>query len=106
MKAGSGQTVKSFSLSSYWKEILAVLMLLFAIFFFRAERKEWQDMIPQIRAADPFFLLAGLCVTGLYIFFQAGIYRQSFAAIGHTLQWKHAAILFLKRNKAIAEATK
>ncbi len=90
--------LNSFSPKAYWKELVAVLMLLLAIVFFRSERKEMQDIIPNIVHAQPFWLIAGISLTIVYFFLQGGMYRQSFAAIGITLKWKHAVVLFLKRN--------
>ncbi|HEY1202889.1 MAG TPA: phosphatidylglycerol lysyltransferase domain-containing protein, partial [Niastella sp.] len=69
-----------------------------AIVFFRNERKELQAIIPQLRQARVLWLLAGLTITFIYIFFEGGMYRKSFAAIGLKLKWAHAIILFLKRN--------
>jgi len=93
-----GNKFRSFSPKAYWREILAVLMLLFAIFFFRAERKELSTIVPQLHQANSLWLLVGTFVTGIYIFFQGGMYRKSFAAIGNPLHWGKAMVLFLKRN--------
>ncbi|HTM93188.1 MAG TPA: lysylphosphatidylglycerol synthase domain-containing protein, partial [Flavisolibacter sp.] len=89
---------RSFSPKVYWREVLAVLMLLFAIVFFRSERKELHAIIPELQHASMLWLIAGFTVTFIYIFFQSGIYKKSFSAIGLRLQWMHAAELFLKRN--------
>ena len=86
------------SSKTYWREILAFLMLFLAIFFFRSERKELLHIVPLIKQADPLWVIAGLFSTTLYIMLQAGIYRYSFAAIDLLLKWRHATILFLKRN--------
>ncbi|HEX5024544.1 MAG TPA: phosphatidylglycerol lysyltransferase domain-containing protein, partial [Agriterribacter sp.] len=83
---------------TYWREILAVLMLLLAVVFFRSERAEIGAIIPQIQKANPLWLTAALAVTLMYIFFLAGMYRKCFASIGLLLQWNHAVVLFLKRN--------
>ncbi len=98
MAAVFRNTIKSFSPKAYWKEILAVLMLLLAVVFFRSERKELHAIIPHIREADSFWLLVGFLLTIFYFFLQAGMYRKSFAAIGLSLQWGNAVLLFLKRN--------
>lgn len=90
--------LSSLSPKPYWREILAIFTLLLAIVFFRSERKELQAIIPQLRQARLLWLLAGLTITFIYIFFQGGMYRKSFAAIGLKLKWAHAIILFLKRN--------
>jgi len=90
--------LSSFSPKSYWQEILAVLMLLLAVIFFRSERKELNAIIPHIRQASPFWLLIGFILTACYFILQGGMYRKSFAAIDLCLSWTHSVILFLKRN--------
>src|SRR5436190_21137489 len=81
-----------FSAKVYWQEILAVLMLLLAIIFFRSERKELYDIIPHIRKASPFWLLVGFILTACYFILQGGIYRKSFAAIGLSLSWVNSVV--------------
>lgn len=80
------------------KELVAILMLLLAIVFFRSERKELSTIIPQLHKANPWWALAGLVITIVYILFQSGIYRKSFAAIGLRFPWNSSILLFLKRN--------
>ncbi|MEO6949650.1 MAG: phosphatidylglycerol lysyltransferase domain-containing protein [Ginsengibacter sp.] len=82
----------------YWKEILAGLMILLAFVFFRSERKELGQIIPGIQSADPFWIMAGVGVTLLYVLLQGGMYISSFASIGLPLKWIDAIELFLKRN--------
>ncbi|HVT83986.1 MAG TPA: phosphatidylglycerol lysyltransferase domain-containing protein [Chitinophagaceae bacterium] len=98
MSAGKKNKFRSFSVLSSWREILALLMLLLAIVFFRSERKELNAIVPQIRQANPFWVITGFIVTVLYIFLQAGMYKKCFAAIDLVLQWGKAVVLFLKRN--------
>ncbi len=88
----------AFSPKTYWKEILAVVMLLLAFIFFRCERKELARIVPQIAAGDNFWLLTGFAVIVLYVLLQSGIYVSSFASIGLRLKWVDATELFLKRN--------
>jgi len=73
-------------------------MILLAFIFFRSERKELFQIIPNIENANPFWLLSGLTVTFLYVLFQSGIYVSSFASIGLPLKWIDSIELFLKRN--------
>ncbi|HEU4573812.1 MAG TPA: phosphatidylglycerol lysyltransferase domain-containing protein [Chitinophagaceae bacterium] len=82
----------------YWKEILAIFLLLLAIYFFRSQRQELASIIPHLRKADPKWLSAGLFVTVMYIFFQTAMYVSGFAAVGAKLSWLAAIELFLKRN--------
>jgi phosphatidylglycerol lysyltransferase len=90
--------IRPFSPKLYWKEILALLMLLLAFIFFRGERRELPVIIPHIRNASPIWLLAGIVVSLLYVLLQSGMYVKSFASIGLTLKWIDAIELFLKRN--------
>ncbi|MEO6637289.1 MAG: phosphatidylglycerol lysyltransferase domain-containing protein [Ginsengibacter sp.] len=90
--------LKTFSPRVYWREILAALMILLAFIFFRSERKELQQIIPQIENADGRWLLAGFITTLLYVLFQSGMYVSSFASIGLPLKWVDSIELFLKRN--------
>ncbi len=90
--------MEAFSPKLYWREILAVLMILLAFFFFGSERKELQQIIPNIEQADMRWLLAGLGVTFLYVLLQSGMYVSSFSSIGLSLKWVDAIELFLKRN--------
>ncbi len=73
-------------------------MILLAFIFFGSERKELQQIIPQIENADGRWLLAGVITTLLYILFQSGMYVSSFASIGLSLKWVDSIELFLKRN--------
>ena len=90
--------LRSISPKLYWREILAALMILLAFIFFRTERKELQEIIPNIENADINWLLAGVGVTLLYILLQSGMYVTSFASIGLSLKWVDSIELFLKRN--------
>lgn len=83
---------------TYWREILAVLILLIALFFFKSERKELHQIIPQIKQADGYWVLMGLLVTVVYILAQAMMYVMSFRALGIRYALSNAAELFLKRN--------
>ena len=73
-------------------------MVLLAFIFFRSERKELEEIIPNIEDADRRWLIAGIAVTLLYILLQSGMYVSSFSSIGLSLKWIDAIELFLKRN--------
>ncbi|MEO6844041.1 MAG: phosphatidylglycerol lysyltransferase domain-containing protein [Ginsengibacter sp.] len=73
-------------------------MILLAFIFFRSERKELQQIIPNIENADSFWVSIGILVTFIYVFFQSGMYVSSFASIGLSLKWIDSIELFLKRN--------
>lgn len=81
-----------------WREILAILMLCFAIIFFRNERKELLTIIPQLSESSPKWLLILLIVSIATIIFQAGIYVYSFSSLGLKFKLTRATDLFLKRN--------
>jgi phosphatidylglycerol lysyltransferase len=98
MKKGPGNIPSLNSLKNYRRELLAILVLLLAIVFFRSERKELHSIIPRIQLANHGWELAGIFVTILYIAAQAGIYRKCFAAVGLDLSFGNAIQLFLKRN--------
>ena len=81
-----------------WQEILAVLILFLAFVFFRSERKEMASILPQLYHAKPFWIVAGVLLTGVYILLQAAMYMASFRAVGVKLKLSDAIELFLKRN--------
>ncbi|WP_282456755.1 lysylphosphatidylglycerol synthase domain-containing protein [Chitinophaga sedimenti] len=98
MKPEPGKFRRYFSPRARWREILALLVILLAIFFFRSERKELAAIGPQLQMAQQGWMLAGFTMAFICIVCQAGIYRMSFAAIGLRLPWGTAITLFLKRN--------
>ncbi|MBZ4191453.1 phosphatidylglycerol lysyltransferase domain-containing protein [Niabella beijingensis] len=98
MKERLLKQIRRFSPKTYWKEILAVLVILLAFVFFRSERKELQSIMPQLRAADGSWIIAGLAVSALYVLLQALMYIYSFRAMGMQLKLSDAVELFLKRN--------
>jgi phosphatidylglycerol lysyltransferase len=83
---------------SYWREILAVLLLLVGIYFFRSQRHELLFLREHLGNSQPQWVVAGIGVTILYILLQAAMYKASFASIGSLLQWSRGIDLFLKRN--------
>jgi phosphatidylglycerol lysyltransferase len=83
---------------TYWKEILAVLLLLIGIYFLRSQRHELVSIGQQLQTARPLWIWAGVLVSGLYILLQAAMYVSSFAAVGATLPLGQGIELFLKRN--------
>ncbi|PUZ24764.1 ABC transporter permease [Chitinophaga parva] len=82
----------------HWKEMLAVLFILLAIYFFRQERHELQSLIPAISGANQSWMLAGIALTGIYILLQALMYVYSFRAVNVRLDIWRSLELFLKRN--------
>ncbi|MGJ1194712.1 bifunctional lysylphosphatidylglycerol flippase/synthetase MprF [Sphingobacterium spiritivorum] len=98
MNALLKEKIKGFSPKTYWKEIVAIFVILLAFFFFRSERKELASILPQLQQADPAWLIGGVCITVLYILLQGWMYIQSFRTIGASLHLSDAIELFLKRN--------
>ncbi|SDG80135.1 phosphatidylglycerol lysyltransferase domain-containing protein [Chitinophaga filiformis] len=82
----------------HWKELLAVLFILLAIYFFRQQRHELYALGPAIEKANRFWVIAGILLTGGYILLQALMYRYSFRSVGGKLDLHLGTELFLKRN--------
>jgi phosphatidylglycerol lysyltransferase len=80
------------------KELLAVLFILLAIYFFRQERHELRALVPAIEHARQPWVLLGILLTAIYILLQAFMYRYSFKAVGARLSLVMGMELFLKRN--------
>ena len=67
MKKGQGNKTSLDALKNYHRELLAILVLLLAIVFFRSERKELHSIIPRLQLANHGWELAGIFVTLLYL---------------------------------------
>ncbi len=80
------------------KEVVAVLFILVAIYFFRKEREELRSIVPALKQSDWHYIILGVLVTFIYILFQSGMYVYSFATVKSKLSWKLAIELYLKRN--------
>lgn len=82
----------------YGREIIAVVILLLAIVFFRSERRELLAIVPQLKQANGGWMLVALLITVVCVLLQSGMYVKTFAAVHLRLKWLHAVSLFLKRN--------
>jgi phosphatidylglycerol lysyltransferase len=82
----------------HWKELLAVLFILLAVYFFRQQRHELMSLMPAIERADRFWVITGILVAAAYIVLQAVMYRYSFRSVGGDLDMEGCTDLFLKRN--------
>ncbi|KAA2241411.1 lysylphosphatidylglycerol synthetase family protein [Chitinophaga agrisoli] len=80
------------------RELLAVLFLLLAIYFFRQERHELRALVPAIEGANRIWVAMGILVTILYVLIQALMYYYSFKSVDGKLSVGMGAELFLKRN--------
>ena len=88
----------SFFRKLHWKELLGLLFLLVAFYFFRQQRKELQSLGTSLQHTNLFWLFIGIAFTGVYILLQAALYVYSFLAVGGRISWINAIELFLKRN--------
>ena len=98
MAAFSGNTTRPFLPKPYWKEVLAMLVLLLAIVFFRSERRELQAIVPHLRQSKPLWLAIAFLLAICNFFLQGGMYKKCFAATGPFLQMGHSIVLYLRRN--------
>ncbi|MFH0756758.1 MAG: phosphatidylglycerol lysyltransferase domain-containing protein [Bacteroidota bacterium] len=82
----------------FWQTLLGFMFLVVIIYFIRNERVELAKMRPILAEAKGYYLLAGILVSFVVIFFQALLYVWSFKSLGKKLSLFSAARLFLKRN--------
>lgn len=81
-----------------WKEILAVIFLLIAAYFFWQQRHELTNLGKSLQQTDRQWLWIGVFFTLIYVLLQAALYVYSFLSVKGKLGWKGSIILFLKRN--------
>ncbi|HVI46792.1 MAG TPA: phosphatidylglycerol lysyltransferase domain-containing protein [Chitinophaga sp.] len=98
MPIGKNILSAAFLRKLHLKELLAVLFILLAIYFFRSQRHELRSLVPAIQRANQVWIITGVIVTGIYILLQALMYVFSFRAIGARLGTFKCTELFLKRN--------
>lgn len=82
----------------YWKELLSVLFLLVAFYFFRKEQGELRQVREVLSSIHVLWLIYGVLLALLYIVFQGLMYVFSFAAVGAKISFLNAVELYLKRN--------
>ena len=78
--------------------LLSALFIGLGIWFFYHERSELSKVTSELAGALPAFVLAGVIITGLYIFNHSFMYRSAFAALGEKIPLTAGLMLFLKRN--------
>ncbi|HEX8462172.1 MAG TPA: lysylphosphatidylglycerol synthase transmembrane domain-containing protein [Segetibacter sp.] len=93
-----GNNKTSFFKKWNWKELLAMVFILVAVYFFWNQRKELQSLGTSLKNTNLLWLAIGIVLTIVYILLQAGLYVYSFLAIGGKISWLSAIDLFLKRN--------
>jgi len=81
-----------------WKELLAIIFIAVAVYFFWSQRKELRSLGDSLRNTDVFWLSIGIVLTVAYVLLQAALYVYSFSSIGGKISWLSAIDLFLKRN--------
>ncbi len=82
----------------YFKEVLAFLFLILAVYFFRKQHAEIAEARKVLTQAIPAYIGIGLLVTIAYILLQAMMYIFSFRAVDSPIRLTEALRLFLKRN--------
>src|SRR4051794_22846660 len=94
----NSRKVLGFISKLHWKELLGLLFLLVAFYFFRQQRKELSSLQSSLKNTNVFWLLTGIVFTGVYVLLQAALYVYSFLSVGGRISWLNAVELFLKRN--------
>jgi phosphatidylglycerol lysyltransferase len=82
----------------HWKELVAVLFILFGVYFFRQERHELRMLVPFLRKANSAWILTGIAVTFIYIFSQSVFLLFSFKSVKVHLRFTSSLVVFLKRD--------
>ena len=98
MEQVQGKENKVFSFKTYWKEVLAVLIILLAIYFFRSQVGEIKTIIPRILNSNTTWTLPAVLATLLFVLLQAIMYVASFRSVGIHIRLVDALELYLKRN--------
>jgi phosphatidylglycerol lysyltransferase len=93
-----GNGKKTFFKKPGWKEILAIIFILIACYFFWKQRGELKSLGTSLQNTRSLWLWLGIAGTVIYILLQAGLYVYSFLAIGGRISWISAIELYLKRN--------
>lgn len=82
----------------YWRELLSVLFILVAVYFFRKERGEFTQVSEVMSSVHVSWLVWGILLAVIYIALQALMYVTSFAALNARISFIGAVELYLKRN--------
>lgn len=90
--------VLSFVRKLHWKELLGLVFLMVAFYFFRQQKKELVSLTSSLTHTNIYWLLTGIALTAVYILLQAAMYVYSFLSVGGKISWSNAIELFLKRN--------
>jgi phosphatidylglycerol lysyltransferase len=82
----------------YFKEVLAFLFLLFAVYFFRHQARELKTTGLVLQGSKINWILIGIGITLFYVFCQAEMYVFSFKTVGTRIKLWDGVKLFLRRN--------
>jgi phosphatidylglycerol lysyltransferase len=82
----------------FWQSVLGFMFLVLIVYFIRNESVELGKIRPILSGANIYYIIAGILISFLYIFFQAYLYVWSFKSVNKKLPLIAAAQLFLKRN--------
>jgi phosphatidylglycerol lysyltransferase len=82
----------------FWQLIFSAFLIGTAVFFIRHENLELFRIMDQLKSSNPWYVLAGILLTCVYIIFQAEMYVHSYLAMGIAIPLKVASRMFLKRN--------
>ena len=89
----------SFRANNYFfKEILAFLFLLLAVYFFRKQRGEIVQAADIVQHANVNYVILGILLTILYVLLQGLMYVSSFKAVQSQITLFSSIKLFLRRN--------
>lgn len=82
----------------YWRELLSVLFILVAFYFFRKEQGEFVKVREVISSVHISWVLLGILLVLIYIALQSLMYVTSFAAVNAKISFLGSVELYLKRN--------
>jgi len=81
-----------------WQIVFASFLIGMAVFFIRHENLEISRIGDQLSSSNTWYVLLGILLTCVYIFFQARLYIHSYRSMGIRIPLKAALRMFLKRN--------
>lgn len=82
----------------YWRELLSVLFILVAFYFFRKERSEFTQVGDVLSSVQLSWLVWGVLLAVAYIALQGIMYVTSFRAVNARITFLSGVELYLKRN--------
>jgi phosphatidylglycerol lysyltransferase len=62
----------------FWQSVLGFMFLVLIVYFIRNESVELGKIRPILSGANIYYIIAGILISFLYIFFQAYLYVWSF----------------------------